>query len=54
MNFSFENKGVNLTVPEYKKLITDEAATFKTERAVMRKLREEAGGVAGSGGGSME
>ena len=53
-NFSFENKGVTLTVPEYKKLIAEEAATFKAERAVLRKLREEggAGGAAASGGGS--
>ncbi len=46
-NFSFENKGVALTVPEYKKLIQEEAATFKAERAVMRKLREDAGGGGG-------
>ncbi len=50
-NFSFEKQATALTVAEYKKLIIEEAATFKAERAVMRKLREESEGGGGGGGG---
>ena len=51
LNFSFESKGASsLTVAEYKRLIAEEAATFKAERLVERKLRAEGGG--GGGGGA--
>ena len=52
LNFSFESKGASsLTVAEYKRLIAEEAATFKAERLVERKLRAEGGGGSSSGSG---
>lgn len=47
--FAFES-AKELTVPDFRRLIVEEAASFRAERLLTRRLREESAAASGSGG----